>query len=824
MRTFPLLLAAAFALTGACASAPEESIANGEDALGTATSAPMSRATETFSRAVQSARVAAATLEGSATVAADLADLASVRERGVHLDPRRCKNDCQTPAPTCTVDVDHCGAIPPTCKVTCTNQPATVEVTDFANCTAPVAPTCEKVTAPAVEVCDLRCDATGCHRTNCRTPAPPQVDDFTRCSAPQGPTCATKRVPGPRVCRVECPSGVTAPRCPITCSKPEPLCKTFDCRSESPVPTGFNPADIASPRVLASLGTKAEGYARYTARHFVQGELVTAEVDPMSAPHGEDFLTIKRHHDFQNASGETGIYAAALAYRYEAAPTAANLLALRQALLGLHTVMTVLAPPIPGDAYAPNGFLFPPKDDTCGTKQGPASAAPGVCPPTGVFPAPASPVRPPLHADVEPSDTCVKPSRRGAWARSFGVGWYHDEAPAMSVADNWAEGFMYGFQGNLRAFNELAGAPRIPPRRFRVTANQSRDNVDMVMFGVAAAHDVLSATGAEPVLRDSLGRAVSAFVDQLILDGYHGRDVTDDPLPYLDMRAESPEADPTRVFELLAWLKTCERVSPVSAERARCSSEYTRIASTTLPGVVASLPGAAAPLLAVRELGGVFGQPNHHRPFLLFTALDTLLRYETSPTLAQAYRSFLVNVLHPIAAPRRVPLFDAMALVGSGQGDLAPRGLEREGTSLRARLVTLLNQVPEARNVLAVPTTGLPACAVVSRRYAACTDPRFCNQVSFAACSELQNPLTRDALALATTAGVSLSDANAVGHAGVWSLGPRFLPQREVHGKDYAYRLGAEALCDDWTAGGIYEPSGVDYLLAYGYAKHHRLF
>ncbi|MBI5495780.1 MAG: hypothetical protein HY904_12215 [Deltaproteobacteria bacterium] len=463
------------------------------------------------------------------------------------------------------------------------------------------------------------------------------------------------------------------------------------------------------------------------------------------------------------------------------------------------------------------------------------------------------------------ADCACRPGvvRRGIWPRSLVPGWYERELRPEFVRDMFEEGqkvnpediaviaeTTYGFQGGLPAFNTLQSSPQHPEiNRYRFILRASRDIVDTMMFAVSAARTALGPDDDLDGWMTDVGGAVGDFMMALIDHGYTMIDIDDQPTPFGRMLPPVPDegaefGDPTQAFEVLAWLRTCARVAPGPWERQRCRDEYARVMRqwVILPnqqggGGFPSYVAAGSVLFSLREVLHAGTTGGHHRPFLIALAVQTLLerdvRMDTLPEemlgthiIADFWKQFGTRMF----SFRRVPFFDTLTVFANG-GDVEPGDFEpSDGDSTRARVGAILRQYPSPRyrplapndrvspSTFVAPRLAAPACATLRPRAPFCTTP-LCenlNKLSFRGCDNMRNQFVT---ALGALDRRLVPDENAVDS--IWALGQGLAMPLDIADGNRSYMLQEGDTCDDNSRGGILEPYGYGFLLAYWHAVFH---
>jgi hypothetical protein len=499
------------------------------------------------------------------------------------------------------------------------------------------------------------------------------------------------------------------------------------------------------------------------------------------------------------------------------------------------------------------------------------------------------------YTDAQRRSPCGWDAPHVACPRSVVAGWHDDEvrrevvrvmfgelrpAGTAGVVDGrYRKSDLFGVQADLPSFQRVTrGDPSVPRvgsrvhQRFRVHTDASRDIFDYVFLGVAKGLDVLPETTGDGVrdeeirgLRDALGRAIGRFMAQLISNDYVTLDV--DGLPtrlgrIMPARSffgpenapiDDPETwpyDPTQAAEGINYLRICSRLVPPDMVmkinryvgsvpvRAVCEAEYrANVSLYFAPAVVdrfvseASL-FAISPTAPATEFRHATGVPRSYRPFMVMTALESIIRQESTwPTVAaedvvEACRR-LTGVMYGLVPHTRNPMLDAIYLVSMGLGDDDPRTSDFEtsgvGSSLVGRIAAVLGQYPDPALAFWRPgyPDPLPSCAVAWAMLPGCGVG--CQVLSFAKCPDQVNLFTKR---------FGYGDETEFA-GGVWALGQNLNPVPdgivgsrshwlgESHFDESGVWRGEKVWCGGETRGGFHEPQGYPFMLAYWCARAH---
>jgi hypothetical protein len=623
----------------------------------------------------------------------------------------------------------------------------------------------------------------------------------------------------------------------------------------NPIATGYSPASATSLAGAASLKEKEKRYQKLAERHFVDGQIIQAIVDPatLSQPEGPQIV---QFDSYRNASGATGAYLAAVAYKYGVTGEIDDLQRLERVLTGVYYMTTIAsAQQVGSDPLAPRGLptatgskdLFNPvkfidkDDENCKyffiDNDGKKRAQGGKVP--------------------KPPQVCrtLIPTQRGVWVRSFAGGWSNksDTGNVRSQArdESWGD-YTWGFMGTLPGLANVApdslwGAPKrctsagvlcVPMNVYHFESEQSRDNVDWMLLGMAAAHEVLSMRRPDSPWLPRMAGVVKDFLVTLISNQYRLIDLDGSfpkwghiiVWPKFD-NPDDPGGDPSDMVEALGWLK----VGIFMTNDAGLKAEYQRRVDAHIRGhSAASVFRAFDPLVGsfirafpeVVELGGPVPV---YRPGLLMATLHPLIRYESDAQLRQFYVDYYKLILKPLTEPQRVPLFDAIQLVATGQPDATTAATDGSDESLRGRMAATLLQFRDQPFVKPTTPTSLQ-----------CQDDSLLayTQYDTAACKlRLASPFydwfvstknQYEALRKGEpkVPDLPLGDVNELA-GGIWPLGPGVVPtlaEQWAAGATHALR-GTLLQGDprDDKPDKLYEPPGFDFLLQYWFARFHGL-
>jgi hypothetical protein len=726
--------------------------------------------------------------------------------RGLFLDPTRCVQKCTKFKPVCVPDLTRCNRPePPTCEETCVDGPQ-VCVDDLTNCTAGQPRTCEQKCTPSGQWCGY--ETYDCGRWGCKTRWAchdlPQVcgDDLTRCTGPTEPSCA-KTCTTPRVCAkdlTKCDGG-TAPVCEQICKTPPPLC-TPNCVAKNPINTGYNPAAALTATGRQALLTKVRSHEQAIAgRHFADGLMRHVRVDPDTLVNGLPRVT-STDDSVRNASGFTGLYLAAVAYKYGVTRAPADLDKLIEVLTGVYYLTTMASAPIPGDTMALAGSLI--HKDTCKVLQDPSN-----------------PKSAKIGRSVNATCTLMPRKRSGVWLRSLYVGWDDaTEAREDARGTSWGN-YTWGFQAStpVTAFPLTCGRGetcRAAPQRFHFEADQSRDNVDYLMFGLAAAHEVLTLTNQRADWRQRISLVVLDFMRTLIANGWKLIDLDGTEPEWGNETVWPPDGDPTNMIEVLGWLKIAIQITGDQGLRKEYLSKVNNhILGNTYESVFRAfeLP-AAAFLRDWPELMELGIWPIRYRPAELMVVFHMLMRYENDPALRTFYLAYFDRLLYPMVKRNRVPLFDSMFLAAHMLPDAAIDRLDGLPESMRGRIAGVLAQY-RAAPFGVKPTTpaALAGCAIEHRFH---TD--------YSGCRKLSNPLAEVWNKAKDRFGIEQGNED---YLSIWPLGWGITYKTDAMWDAGAtYALTSIAKNQDPTNPHIepstfIEPSTYDYLLQYWFARYH---
>jgi hypothetical protein len=318
---------------------------------------------------------------------------------------------------------------------------------------------------------------------------------------------------------------------------------------------------------------------------------------------------------------------------------------------------------------------------------------------------------------------------------------------------------------------------------------------------------------------------------------------------------EDPETwpyDVTQAAEGLNYLRICSRLVPNDvkvthplfgedvAVRNICADQYQTLALRYLAPVMVDRFLWETQLLAnavsspATEFRHAIGVVRSYRPFMVMTALESIIRQEESwPTLDSADIVVgcrrVIHAVYGLAAHTRNPMLDALYLASMGFHDEDPRLFDFEanqvGSSLVGRLAAVLGQYPDPEAVFWRPglPEPIPSCGVQWAMLPGCRVG--CMVLSLAKCPDYVNLFTKR-----FGAGDETEFAGAV-----WALGQNINPVpdgvvgarpywlgQSHYDQDGVWR-GERTWCGDETRGGFHEPQGYPFMLAYWYARAQRL-
>jgi hypothetical protein len=433
-----------------------------------------------------------------------------------------------------------------------------------------------------------------------------------------------------------------------------------------------------------------------------------------------------------DAAYHSGQALAAFAFKYGVTGAPADLASLKGALTGVYNLMTIAA--------APAGRIVDPR-----TGQ-PVAARPGL------------PVR----------------------------GYAEETAPL--------------FQGNYdlrldhpatyRYEGALAG---LPAKAYLLRADVSASQIDGLLFGLAAAFEVLSRRRAEPEWRQAISAIVARFASEFVKHGYKVIDLNGAPTRFGD---QSSLTDPVKQLQNLSWLTTALFVAP-TAEMKRARDSLVRRIYRPLGLRVAlfqALEQLLSPALRTgREvLGYVIKSYNYNA---LVLALYPLLRHAPDGHTRRLGLRFLEKLLWPLLADLRVPFFDFFRHAATGRRD----------ELLLGRAAAVLRQYRRPPFPF-----GNPA-----------GDGELVTD--FSARAELHDPLY---FYLREVWETKLKERfkgheNPIRYGGsAWPLGPGLVPQQNNIERAHPYELrGTEPRCGE----NLCEYPGSDYLLSYWFGRYHGL-
>jgi hypothetical protein len=503
----------------------------------------------------------------------------------------------------------------------------------------------------------------------------------------------------------------------------------------APAWTGFDPVLALSGPGLANLARKAEAYERMTTERHLLDHLLVKYV----ALHPGTGARLRYQGGHGDGSYHNGQYLAARAYKYGVTGDPRDLAALRSAMTGVYHLMTIAA--------APAGRIVNPR--------------------TGAAVAP----------------------RPGLAVRGF-----VDEDASVHIQDE-GRNFDLASERVWRYEGTLAG---LSGRRFLLIADVSRDQMDGLMFGVAAAAEVLTRRNVEPEGRRLLGAAAATFARDFVSRGYRIVDLNGRVTTYGD---QSNLLDPTTLVQNLSWLKTAWLASGAPDVKAA----YDALAGKYLGGPradlwAAGLESLARPMLRdhIEVVQYVVADFNYN---LVMLSLFPLARHEADHHLRRAYHRYLEALARPLVADLRVPFFDFLYLALTGKRD------ER----LRGRAAAVLRQYREPPFPFGNPASQGELVTDFSGR------------------SDLRDPLRdyfRDVWDRDVRRRIAGRENPFEAGGGIWPLGPGFVPRDHNIERANPYRLrGSDPYADGTTDGkrNLKEFAGHDYLLSYWFARYHGL-
>jgi hypothetical protein len=481
--------------------------------------------------------------------------------------------------------------------------------------------------------------------------------------------------------------------------------------------------------------------------------------------------------------------------------------------------MTIASGPR-SEPLAPRGRLVDPRDDRCAMRL----AAPNAYP-AGPWPAPhAGDPCPGVSLPRRGDPLCGHAplssgaGQRGVFVRAYVAG-YDDadladhargdpELDPRTFKSDWEDPdqgrHVKGFVG------AVSGSPGAT--RFRIRTDVSRDQISGLLYGAFVTDDVFRRRNVEPEWRRRIAEIVAEFATEFVRNGLRVADVSGQTTCWGDhapFEANGVPQDPTNFLQTLAWIKTAAVVSGSPALQAAYDAQVARHLGGRGPETIfRALDLVLEPLLRDHnELVTSFGLPGY-RYFQLLTAIHTLERTEARPEVRAYYLYALDHVLRPLFDPLRSPLFDGMLLAAHGVRDESSLGLQGPVESLRGRIAGVLAQYRATP-----PPFGKPAAPTL-----ACADDTSPWRTDYSRCRVLTSPLHSWIEGIAQGAGAQVGFK--VGD-GIWPLGPGLVPgDNLVEGPDTFYLSGYDP---GGTRGGVLQPSGYDYMLAYWFARFHGL-
>ncbi|MBI3072302.1 MAG: hypothetical protein HYY84_09310 [Deltaproteobacteria bacterium] len=501
-----------------------------------------------------------------------------------------------------------------------------------------------------------------------------------------------------------------------------------------PIDTGFDPAAALTDAGKAALLAKAGAYEdALAARHFVQNIVVSR-----AEIHPDTKAVQLYPSSIGDASYHSGQLLAARAFRYGVTGKPTDLDLVQNSLIGVYNLLTI--------ASAPSGKITNPR-----AGDGKMAAVPGL----------------PVRAFVEEGNPLF------AGATDLDV-----KNPDV-----------YRYTGTLK------GAPT--SRRYLVKANVSRDQINGLLFGIAAAHEVLNPKKELVDVRRDVARAVTTFIRNYVKRGYRLFD--------LDSRLlmEGPPAD---LIPTLSWLKTAAIVtneSDIKKAYDKLVKDYfggstieklfKQAIFKGLQDLVQSLVGDHIELLQM-----VLRDFNYN---LLVLPLYALLRFEKNAETRDVYKHYLKHTIKPLVGNLRIPFFDAVYLLGTG---------EKDNARVR-RAAGVLRQFRNPPFPFGNPAPGA-------------TTP----VTDFSTRKDLRDPLF-DHLSEVWETHLKKDfpgENNPIRYGGgIWPLGPGLAPRDNNIERANPYRVTGEKASGSMTVDGkktLLEYPGEDYLLNYWIARYHK--
>lgn len=732
------------------------------------------------------------------------------------------------------------------------------------------------------ERCDLACpgtvntplgpipDVTSCQSVNCQPlPAPGLWE--VECPTTRAPSCSLACFPMPEQ---------------RDCTAKNPVAVNYRPEFFADAPEGRAQLEFLAQRYEKMM------WRHVVDGQYVRLEFDPRPRNPNESPVDADGFPVNiiGHHNHRNATGDTARVVVALASKIRAVEDATGARAeedrrnLARLVMYLHATMTMANEPIQGDPLAPppESFVIDPEKtrvrlDVCAP--GPLFLEPST--PDACFAGDLSSTdrEPPVvnFQSMNAPDCGMERRPKGVWLRAIASGWNdYDMRPEQtrrfrqgpSNDDKALNGdsvvgldgvehprfVMYGFQGSPPGlsppqYSRGAYLPQGPsvypsanePNRWRMLTANSRDNVGMVMWALAHAYDLLepaqAPNGSMVDLRLAVRLAVFDFAATLIANEYRLFDIDGRPTPYGRQLPPPPReippqfdgVDPSKVFELLAWLKVCARMDETGATgcAAEYANQYGRLVGWVAP---CNLFGCGDPpsrwFTGVREYIHATDAFPPQVSLQILQAIDTLITLETNADRAAEYLNFIEDIVYPVASFYRSPLVDVLYLramtrveqlralvvpVGIvASVDLVPDDFEpTDGPSTRARVAGVLGQFPDPANAYLTSSAeiGVPTCKSISPVTSLCAPgEQSClhlSQRDYGGCGVMDNVFTK------------LVDPASHSAPGVWALGLDRAFTHDSHVKPSFYLLKDEAACDDGNSGGVYEPLAFSYLLPY---------
>jgi hypothetical protein len=341
----------------------------------------------------------------------------------------------------------------------------------------------------------------------------------------------------------------------------------------------------------------------------------------------------------------------------------------------------------------------------------------------------------------------------------------------------------------------------LPRGTYHLSSDISRDQMDGLFLGLAAAFEALRKHDAAPEWRKRISDAVVATMREFVKNGFKFIELNGRPTEFGD---QSQMLDPTKLMHTLAWLGTAVAISG----DAGLKKAYNDVADRHFGKqrvFKAALYRAALDLLRpllsqnVELVGYVVSTFNYN---LLAIPAHLLVRHAPDAKLRAVFLDIVESLVWPLLSDRRVPFFDFVYMAATGKRDAA----------LIDRAVGTLGQFRERPFPFGNPASTAELVTDFSGR------------------AELHDPLffhLREAwrTKLARLLPKQKENPFEVGGS-AWPLGPGLVPRSHDIERADPYGLkGQDPYAWTWTGDkkNLRQYPGHDYLLSYWFGRFHGL-